>query len=346
MFSALTGLFSADMAIDLGTANTLIYVKGKGIILNEPSVVAYHVRDGKKQVLAVGEDAKLMLGRTPGSIQAIRPLRDGVIADFDVAEEMIKHFMRKVYKRGNWARPKVIVCVPYGATPVEKRAIRESVLSAGARKAGLIAEPIAAAIGAGMPITDPTGNMVVDIGGGTTEVAVISLGDIVYARSVRTGGDRMDEAIISYLRRQHNILVGESTAERIKTSIGTARMPDDGRGQSMEIRGRDLLNGVPKETEITQAQVAEALAEPVQQICEAVMIALEQTPPDLAADIVDRGVMLTGGGALLGDLDLALREQTGLAISVADESLNCVALGTGKALEFEAQLGHVIDYGN
>ena len=346
MFSAITGLFSADMAIDLGTANTLIYVRGKGIILNEPSVVAYHVRDGKKQVLAVGEDAKLMLGRTPGSIQAIRPMRDGVIADFDVAEEMIKHFMRKVYKRGNWARPKVIVCVPYGATPVEKRAIRESVLSAGARKAGLIAEPIAAAIGAGMPITDPTGNMVVDIGGGTTEVAVLSLGDIVYARSVRTGGDRMDEAIISYLRRQHNILVGESTAERIKTSIGTARMPDDGRGQSMEIRGRDLLNGVPKETEITQAQVAEALAEPVQQICEAVMTALEQTPPDLAADIVDRGVMLTGGGALLGDLDLSLREQTGLAISVADESLNCVALGTGKALEFEAQLAHVIDYGN
>jgi rod shape-determining protein MreB and related proteins len=346
MFSALTGLFSADMAIDLGTANTLIYVKGKGIILNEPSVVAYHVRDGKKQVLAVGEDAKLMLGRTPGSIEAIRPMRDGVIADFDVAEEMIKHFMRKVYKRGNWARPKVIVCVPYGATPVEKRAIRESVLSAGARKAGLIAEPIAAAIGAGMPITDPTGNMVVDIGGGTTEVAVLSLGDIVYARSVRTGGDRMDEAIISYLRRQHNILVGESTAEKIKTSIGTARMPDDGRGQSMEIRGRDLLNGVPKETEITQAQVAEALAEPVQQICEAVMTALEQTPPDLAADIVDRGVMLTGGGALLGDLDLALREQTGLAISVADESLNCVALGTGKALEFETQLSHVIDYGN
>jgi rod shape-determining protein MreB len=346
MFSSLTGLFSADMAIDLGTANTLIYVKGKGIILNEPSVVAYHVRDGKKQVLAVGEDAKLMLGRTPGSIEAIRPMRDGVIADFDVAEEMIKFFMRKVYKRGNWARPKVVVCVPYGATPVEKRAIRESVLSAGARKAGLIAEPIAAAIGAGMPITDPTGNMVVDIGGGTTEVAVLSLGDIVYARSVRTGGDRMDEAIISYLRRQHNILVGESTAERIKTSIGTARMPDDGRGQSMEIRGRDLLNGVPKESEITQAQVAEALAEPVQQICEAVMTALEQTPPDLAADIVDRGVMLTGGGALLGDLDLALREQTGLAISVADETLNCVALGTGKALEFETQLAHVIDYGS
>ena len=346
MFSFLSGFISSDMAIDLGTANTLVYVKSRGIILNEPSVVAFHMRDGKKQVLAVGEDAKLMLGRTPGSIQAIRPMRDGVIADFDVAEEMIKHFIKKVHKRGMFARPKIIVCVPHGATPVEKRAIRESVLSAGARQAGLIAEPIAAAIGAGMPITDPTGSMVVDIGGGTPEVAVLSLGDIVYARSVRVGGDRMDEAIISYLRRQHNLLVGEATAERIKTQIGTARMPEDGRGASMDIRGRDLLNGVPKETEVTQVQVAEALSEPVQQICEAVMTALESTPPDLAADIVDRGVMLTGGGALLGDLDLALREQTGLAISVADESLNCVALGTGKSLEFEKQLAHVIDYGS
>ena len=346
MFSFLSGFISSDMAIDLGTANTLVYVKSRGIILNEPSVVAFHMRDWKKQVLAVGEDAKLMLGRTPGSIQAIRPMRDGVIADFDVAEEMIKHFIKKVNKRGMFARPKIIVCVPHGATPVEKRAIRESVLSAGARQAGLIAEPIAAAIGAGMPITDPTGSMVVDIGGGTTEVAVLSLGDIVYARSVRVGGDRMDEAIISYLRRQHNLLVGEATAERIKTQIGTARMPEDGRGASMDIRGRDLLNGVPKETEVTQVQVAEALSEPVQQICEAVMTALESTPPDLAADIVDRGVMLTGGGALLGDLDLALREQTGLAISVADESLNCVALGTGKSLEFEKQLAHVIDYGS
>jgi len=345
MFGFLSGLFSADMAMDLGTANTLVYVKGKGIVLNEPSVVAYHIRDGKKQVLAVGEEAKLMIGRTPGSIEAIRPMRDGVIADFAVAEEMIKYFIRKVHKRGSFAKPRVIVCVPYGATPVEKRAIRQSVLGAGARSAGLIAEPIAAAIGAGMPITDPTGNMVVDIGGGTTEVAVLSLGDIVYARSVRVGGDRMDEAIISYLRRQHNILIGESTAERIKTAIGTARMPDDGRGASMLIRGRDLLNGVPKETEITQAQIAEALAEPVQQICEAVMTALESTPPDLAADIVDRGVMLTGGGALLGELDLALREQTGLAISIADETLNCVALGTGKALEYEKQLAHVLDFG-
>jgi rod shape-determining protein MreB and related proteins len=345
MFGAFSGLFSADIAIDLGTANTLVYIKGKGIVLNEPSVVAYHLKDGKKRVLAVGEDAKLMLGRTPGSIQAIRPMREGVIADFDVAEEMIKYFIRKVHRRG-FAKPRVLVCVPHGATPVEKRAIRESVLSAGARRAGLIPEPIAAAIGAGMPITDPTGNMVVDIGGGTTEVAVLSLGDIVYARSVRVGGDRMDEAIISYLRRQHNLLVGESTAERIKTSIGTARMPDDGRGARMEVRGRDLLNGVPKEMEITQGQIAEALNETVQTIVEAVMTALEQTPPDLAADIVDRGVMLTGGGALLGDLDLALREQTGLAISVADDSLNCVALGTGKSLEFENQLAHVIDFGS
>lgn len=340
----LGGLFSSDMAIDLGTANTLVYIRGKGIILSEPSVVAYHVKDGKRQVLAVGEDAKLMLGRTPDSIQAIRPMREGVIADFAVAEEMIKYFIRKVHKRTTFTKPKVIVCVPHGATPVEKRAIRNSVLSAGAGRAGLIAEPIAAAIGAGMPITDPTGNMVVDIGGGTTEVAVLSLGDIVYARSVRVGGDRMDEAIISYLRRQQNLLIGESTAERIKTSIGTARMPDDGRGATMQIRGRDLLNGVPKEIEINQAQICEALSEPVQQICEAVMIALEATPPDLAADIVDRGVMLTGGGALLGELDLALREQTGLSISVADESLNCVALGTGKALEYEKQLRHVIDY--
>jgi rod shape-determining protein MreB len=345
MIGGLRGLFSSDMAIDLGTANTLIYVKSKGIVLNEPSVVAYSIKDGKKRVLAVGEEAKLMLGRTPGSIQAIRPLRDGVIADFDVAEEMIKHFIRKAHRGGGWAKPKILVCVPHGATPVEKRAIRESVMAAGARKAGLISEPIAAAIGAGMPIAEPTGNMVVDIGGGTTEVAVLSLGDVVYARSVRVGGDRMDEAIVSYLRRQHNLLIGESTAERLKTEMGTARMPDDGVGGRIDVRGRDLLNGVPKEMEITQAQIAEALSETVQTIVEAVMTALEQTPPDLAADIVDRGVMLTGGGALLGDLDLALREQTGLAITVAEDPLNCVALGTGKALEFETQLMHVLEYG-
>jgi rod shape-determining protein MreB len=344
MLNSLFGMFSADMAIDLGTANTLVYVKGRGIVLNEPSVVAFATKHGKKEVLAVGEDAKLMLGRTPGSIQAIRPMRDGVIADFDVAEEMIKHFIRKVHRRGSFASPKIIVCVPYGATPVEERAIRESVMAAGARKAALIPEPIAAAIGAGMPITEATGSMVVDIGGGTTEVAVLSLGDIVYARSIRVGGDKMDEAIISYLRRQQNILIGEATAERIKTTIGTARTPDDGRGRSIEIRGRDLLNGIPKEIEVTQGQIAEALAEPVMQIKESVMSALEATPPDLAADIVDRGVMLTGGGALLGDLDLALREQTGLAITVAEEPLSCVALGTGKALEHEKDLIHILNY--
>ena len=313
-------------------------------VLDEPSVVAYQIRNGSKEILAVGDAAKLMLGRTPGSIEAIRPLKDGVIADFDSAEAMIKHFIRKVHKHSTFTKPKIIVCVPQGATPVEKRAIRQSVLGAGARKAGLISEPIAAAIGAGMPIIDPTGSMVVDIGGGTTEVAVLSLGDIVYANSVRVGGDRMDEALMSYLRRFKNMLIGVATAEKIKESIGSARKPDDNRGSSMQVRGRDLLTGVPKEIEINQAQVAEALAEPVQQICDAVMMALEATPPDLSADIVDRGIMLTGGGALLGELDLALREQTGLAVSVAEDSRNCVALGTGKALEYEKQLRHIIDY--
>tara|TARA_B100001173_G_scaffold286963_1_gene274996 strand:- start:245 stop:1288 length:1044 start_codon:yes stop_codon:yes gene_type:complete len=337
-------IFSVDMAIDLGTANTLVYAKGKGVVLDEPSVVAYQIRNGSKEILAVGDAAKLMLGRTPGSIEAIRPLKDGVIADFDSAEAMIKHFIRKVHKHSTFTKPKIIVCVPQGATPVEKRAIRQSVLGAGARKAGLISEPIAAAIGAGMPIIDPTGSMVVDIGGGTTEVAVLSLGDIVYANSVRVGGDRMDEALMSYLRRFKNMLIGVATAEKIKESIGSALKPDDNRGSSMQVRGRDLLSGVPKEIEINQAQVAEALAEPVQQICDAVMMALEATPPDLSADIVDRGIMLTGGGALLGKLDLALREQTGLAVSVAEDSRNCVALGTGKALEYEKQLRHIIDY--
>ncbi|MDE0520471.1 MAG: rod shape-determining protein [Boseongicola sp. SB0677_bin_26] len=341
---AIGGMFSSDMAIDLGTANTLVYVKGKGVILNEPSVVAYYFKDGQKKILAVGEDARMMLGRTPGSIQAIRPLRDGVIADFDVAESMIKELIKKVHKRGFFPKPRVIVCVPHGATPVEKRAIRQSVEAAGARKAGLIAEPIAAAMGAGLPITDPTGNMVVDIGGGTTEVAVLSLSDIVYAMSVRVGGDRMDESIVSYIRRKHNVQIGEATAERIKTTIGCARMPENGRGQSMEVRGIDMLNGVPTQFEINQGQVAEAVLEPVQQIVDAVMSTLEVTPPDLAGDIVDRGVMLTGGGALLGGLDLAIREQTGLAVSVADNALHCVAIGTGTALEYEKQLRHVIDY--
>ncbi len=344
LMKVISRLFSSEMAIDLGTANTLVYVKGRGIILNEPSVVAYHVSQGRRQMLAVGSEAKLMQGRTPENIEAIRPMRDGVIADFDVAEEMIKSFIRKVHKRSMLVRPKVIVCVPCGATPVEKRAIRQSVLSAGARRAGLISEPIAAALGANMPIVEPTGNMIVDIGGGTSEVAVLSLGDIVYARSVRFGGDQMDQAIINYLRRQQNLLIGEVTAERLKTSIGSARAPDDGQGTSQRVRGRDMLRGVPKEIEIHQAEVAEALAETVQQICEAVITALEATPPDLAADIVERGVMLTGGGALLAELDVALREQTGLAVSVANDCLNSVAIGTGLALEYEKQFRHVIDY--
>ena len=333
---------SSDMAIDLGTANTLVYVKSRGIVLNEPSVVAIVDQRGRKQVLAVGDEAKLMLGRTPGNIEAIRPLRDGVIADFEIAEEMIKHFIRKVHNRRSFASPQVIVCVPSGSTAVERRAIQESAESAGARRVFLIEEPMAAAIGAGLPVTEPTGSMVVDIGGGTTEVAVLSLGGIVYSRSVRVGGDKMDEAIISYIRRNHNLLVGESSSERIKKEIGTAKLPEDGVGQSMEVKGRDLMNGVPKELVINQVQIAEALAEPVGAIIEAVKVALEHTAPELAADIVDKGIVLTGGGALLGQLDQVLREATGLPVSIADEPLSCVALGTGRALEEMKTLKHVL----
>ena len=333
MFSNLFGMMSADMAIDLGTANTLVYVKSRGIVLNEPSVVAIINHHGKKKVLAVGDEAKMMLGRTPGNIEAIRPLRDGVIADFEVAEEMIKHFINKVHNRRSFASPQVIIAVPSGSTPVERRAIQESAESAGARRVYLIEEPMAAAIGAGLPVTEPTGSMVVDIGGGTTEVAVLSLGGIVYARSVRIGGDKMDEAIIGYIRRNHNLLIGESSAERIKKEIGTACPPEDGNGESMQIKGRDLMNGVPKELIITQRQIAESLAEPVGAIIEAVKVALEHTAPELAADIVDKGIVLTGGGALLGNMDLVLRNATGLPVSIADEPLSCVALGTGRALE-------------
>ena len=333
MLSSLFGFLSADMAIDLGTANTLVYVKGRGIVLNEPSVVAIINQRGKKQVLAVGDEAKMMLGRTPGNIEAIRPLRDGVIADFEIAEEMIKHFISKVHNRRSFASPQVIIAVPSGSTAVERRAIQESAESAGARRVYLIEEPMAAAIGAGLPVTEPTGSMVVDIGGGTTEVAVLSLGGIVYARSVRVGGDKMDEAIIAYIRRNHNLLVGESSAERIKQQIGTACPPEDGNGDSMQIKGRDLMNGVPKELIINQRQIAESLAEPVGAIIEAVKVALEHTAPELAADIVDKGIVLTGGGALLGNLDMVLRNATGLPVSIADEPLSCVALGTGRALE-------------
>jgi rod shape-determining protein MreB len=343
MFSRLFGFLSADMAIDLGTANTLVYVKGRGIVLNEPSVVAIADLRGRKHVLAVGNEAKHMLGRTPGNIAAIRPLRDGVIADFEVAEEMIKHFIRKVHNRRSFASPMIIVCVPSGSTAVERRAIQESAESAGARKVLLIEEPMAAAIGAGLPVTEPSGSMVVDIGGGTTEVAVISLGGIVYARSVRVGGDKMDEAIISYIRRHHNLLIGESTAERIKMEIASAAPPEDGgEGTLTEVRGRDLMNGVPREVVVSQRQIADSLAEPVSQIVEAVKVALENTPPELAADIVDKGIVLTGGGALLHRLDQVLRDSTGLPVTVAEEPLSCVALGTGRALEEMKRLRHVL----
>ena len=342
MLSRIFGFLSADMAIDLGTANTLVYVKGKNIVLNEPSVVAIVELKGKKQVLAVGNEAKQMLGRTPGNIQAIRPLRDGVIADFEIAEDMIKYFIRKVHNRRSFASPLIVICVPSGSTAVERRAIQESAEAAGARKVFLIEEPMAAAIGAGLPVTEPTGSMVVDIGGGTTEVAVLSLGGIVYARSVRVGGDKMNEAIIAYIRRNHNLLVGEGSAERIKEEIGSACPPEEGEGPTMEIKGRDLMNGVPKELILSERQVAESLAEPVSQIIEAVKAALEHTAPELAADIVDKGIVLTGGGALLTNMDYVLRYATGLPVSIADLPLQCVAMGTGRAMEEMKKLRHVL----
>ncbi len=344
MFSRLFGVMSADMAIDLGTANTLVYVKGRGIVLDEPSVVAIADVRGRKQVLAVGEEAKHMLGRTPGNISAIRPMRDGVIADFEVAEEMIKHFIRKVHNRRGFASPLIIICVPSGSTAVERRAIQESAEAAGARRVLLIEEPMAAAIGAGLPVTEPSGSMIVDIGGGTTEVAVISLGGIVYARSVRVGGDKMDEAIISYIRRNHNLLIGESSAEKIKLDVGAACAPEEweGDGPWREVKGRDLMNGVPREVVVTQRQIAESLSEPVSQIVEAVTVALENTPPELAADIVDKGIVLTGGGALLHRMADVLRGATGLPVVVAEDALSCVALGTGRALEEMKRLRNVL----
>ncbi len=333
MFGRLFNFVSADMAIDLGTANTLVYVRDRGIVLNEPSVVAISTNAGRKQVLAVGNEAKQMLGRTPGNITAIRPLRDGVIADFEVAEAMIKHFIRKVHNRRSFVSPKMVICVPSGSTAVEQKAIVDSAESAGASEVYLIEEPMAAAIGAGLPVTEPSGSMVVDIGGGTSEIAVISLGGIVYARSVRVGGDKMDEAIISYIRRVHNLLIGETTAERIKKEIGSAWPPAEGEGRTMQIKGRDLMIGVPKEVIVTERQIAESLMEPVGQIVEGVKVALENTPPELASDIAERGIVLTGGGALLSNLDYVLRHSTGLAVTIADDALSCVALGTGHALE-------------
>ena len=326
---------SQNMAIDLGTANTLVYVQDRGIVLNEPSVVAIETINGVKRVKAVGDDAKMMMGKTPDSIEAIRPLRDGVIADIEVAEEMIKYFIRKVHggKRSMFRYPEIVICVPSGSTSVERRAIRDAASNAGASQVYLILEPMAAAIGADMPVTEPVGSMVVDIGGGTTEVAVLSLRGLAYTTSVRVGGDKMDEAIVSYVRRHHNLLIGEATAERIKKDYGVAQVPADGVGESIQIKGRDLVNGVPKEITITQANLAEALSEPIGAIVEGVRIALENTAPELAADIVDQGIVLTGGGALIKGLDEYLREETGLPVSVAEDPLSCVALGTGRAME-------------
>jgi len=330
---SILGIFSNDLAIDLGTANTLVYVKGKGIVLDEPSVVAVSM-DGrsKNRVLAVGGEAKHMLGRTPGSIVAIRPLRDGVIADFEVTEAMLRHFIQKVHNRRSFVRPRIIIAVPSGITQVEKRAVRESAESAGAREVFLIEEPMAAAIGANLPITEPTCNMVVDIGGGTTEVAVISLAGIVYSRSMRVAGDKMDEAIIQYIKRKYNLLIGERTAEIIKTTIGNA-YPNPKDLETIEVKGRDLASGIPKILSIDSEEIRVAISEQVDAIVETVKIALEQTPPELSADIVDRGIVLTGGGALLKNLDKLLREETSLPITVTENPLSTVALGAGRALD-------------
>jgi len=333
MLQRLFGIFSRDISIDLGTANTLIYVRGDGIILNEPSVVAVNTSAGKRnqRVLAVGADAKRMLGRTPDNIQAIRPLKDGVIADFIVTEIMLKQFIRKVHSRAWGIAPRIVICVPYGSTPVERRAIRESALSAGAREVYLIEEPMAAAIGAGLPVTEASGSMVVDIGGGTTEIAVISYGGIVYSRSVRTGGDKMDDAIIHHIRRKYSLLIGSATAERIKINIGSAYPQEE--ATEMDVKGRDLINGIPKCLTLDDSEIMEALNEPVNAIIEGVKVCLERTPPELSADIVDKGIMLTGGGGMLAGLPQLMREETGLPVVVAESPLDCVVLGSGRVLD-------------
>ena len=341
MIDRLFSLFSKDMAIDLGTANTLVYVKGEGVVLNEPSVVAIIENQGNTQVLAVGNEAKQMLGRTPGKIKAIRPMKDGVIADFEVAEQMIKHFIRKVHKGRTISNPQIVICVPSGSTNVERRAIRESADAAGARKVFLIEEPVAAAIGAGLPVAEPTGSMVVDIGGGTTEVAVLSLGGVVLSTSIKSAGDRFDESISEYMRVTHKLAIGEASAERMKKDIGSACPPDDGDGKSISVKGRDLITGLPKEISISQRQISEAIAEPVAQIIDTIKRALEQTPPELSADIVESGIMLTGGGSLLGNLAKVLRGSTSLPVSIAEDPLLCVVMGTGKALEEKSKLSDV-----
>ncbi len=332
LFDSVFGWLSKDMAVDLGTANTLVFVKGRGIVLREPSVVAVRkdVR-GATKVLAVGKEAKMMLGKTPGNIMAIRPMRDGVIADFEITEAMLRYFINKVHQRQTLVRPRIIVSVPSGITQVEKRAVRESAESAGAREVYLVEEPMAAAIGAGLPITEPTANMIVDIGGGTTEVAVISLAGIVYSRSVRVAGDKMDEAILQYIKRKYNLLIGEHSSEMIKTTIGNV-MPEEPY-DSMDIKGRDLVSGVPKTLRIGAEEIRVAITEQIDSILETVKIALEQTPPELAADIVDKGIVLTGGGALLRNLDKLLREETGLPVIIAEDPLSSVVLGSGKILD-------------
>ena len=328
----LLGAFSNDLAIDLGTANTLVYAKGRGIVSSEPSVVAVFTdARGVDRVRAVGKEAKEMLGRTPGSIRAVRPLRDGVIADFEIAEAMLRYFIQQAHNRSAFLRPRIVISVPSGITEVEKRAVRESALSASAREVYLIEEPMAAAIGAGLPITEPSGNMILDIGGGTTEVAIISLAGLVYANSVRVGGDKMDEAMLNYMKRKYNLLIGEQTAEKIKIEIGSAYPVE--RPAAMIVKGRDLVAGVPKTVEINTEDVREALAEPVNAIVVAALEALERTPPELAADISDRGIVLTGGGALLENLDVLLREETGLPIMLSEDPLTAVALGCGRCLD-------------
>jgi len=332
VFNHILGMFSNDLAIDLGTANTLIYVKGKGIVSNEPSVVAVK-KDGRggRKVLAVGKEAKLMLGKTPGNITAIRPMKDGVIADFEVTEEMLKYFIRNVHKRRFGLRPRIIICIPSGITQVEQRAVRESALSAGAHEVYLVEEPMAAAIGAGLPITEPSGNMVVNIGGGTAEIAVISLAGIVQAMSVRVAGDKMDEAIVQYIKRRHNLYIGVESAETIKISLGLS-LPDEEK-RVIEIKGRNLVTGIPTTMEIDSTELKEALTEPLAAIIEAVKSVLERTPPGLAADLVDKGIIMTGGGALLKNLDIILREEIKLPVTVADDPLTCVVRGAGKILD-------------
>jgi len=339
MFDKISKIWSQDMAIDLGTANTLVVLKGQGVVLNEPSVVAVVDNKGKKTVLAVGDEAKTMLGRTPGNIQAIRPLKDGVIADFIVTEEMIKHFIKKVHKSSTFANPRILICVPSGSTPVERKAIQDSALAAGARRVQLIEEPISAAIGAGLPISEATGSMIIDVGGGTTEIAIMSLGGVVYSNSLRTAGDAMDHALMNFMRKEYNLLIGDSTAEKIKKEIGTA-IPTN--NNKYPVKGRDIRSGTPKEVNITEVDTSEALNPIIKEIIGGIKDALENTPPELSADLVDMGMTLTGGGSLLKNIDKRFSKETGLPVYVADDPLTCVAIGTGKALEQEETFSTVL----